>query len=541
MSEQNYKYFIYCRKSNGNEESASPSIDAQYRELVTYAERNGLHVIGVFKEIQSAFEVGRPKFAEMVERIKDGDANSILTWEISRLSRNISDNSVLDSLLKRKQLLKIQTPTRDYIDAEGDDFMLNMELVISRQYSKEISKRVKRGLRFKLSNKEWPCSAPLGYINFSRNKTMTGYMTPERRSIEKMILDKCASQKRDIRRTEIDPIKGPLIKKLFEDFATGNYSIVSIIQRMENLGLRNKFGQTVSKNCVFTLLRNPFYYGAMKFNSSVQEGNHEPLITKSLFDKVQEVIGIRNKPLKKKWQFNFTGFIKCGECGCGITGYKKIKNNKYKGKTEYIYYGCTHMRDIGRKRPCTQRAITESDLKKQIEKTVKKIQMNDMMKELITESIKRSHEKEKEMHNNGLHEWQNMYYSAENKLNKLFELFYSGSINQTEFDQRKETIMNDKQRAKEHLDAHSDAQKAWLKYSENLIVTVNHVYRIFKEGTPEEVKLLMMAIGKNYALIDGEITFQLKEPYNYIVRLFELRSSNKTDMRDYTMKLEPFL
>ena len=528
---QRYKYFIYCRKSNGKEADASPSIDAQYRELVMCSQKENLNIVGVYKEIQSAFKPGRPKLAEMIERIKDGDANGILIWEVSRLSRNMQDGAIIDTLKKDKKLLSIRTPSKEYIDEDGEDFLYSMELVISRQYSKEISKRVKRGLKYKISNGEWPGSAPLGYINFSRMKTMTGYMTPERRNTEKLILEKCEKEKRELRRTEIDPIRGVMVKKVFEGFSTGNYSIFKIMDFMNEMGLTAKSGKPASKNCVINMLRNPFYYGVMRFSGNDSEGSHEPLINRSLFDKVQEALKVRNKPFKRRWQFEFTGFIKCGECGCGITGYQKTKNNKYKGKTTYIYYGCTHMRDRMRRIPCTQTATTSKDLKKQFEKQVKKVQINDMIKELIAEAVKRSYQTEKELHNKGLLEWQNMYRSAENKIEKLIELYSNQAITIDEFKVRKEEIIKDKQKAKERLDVHGDAQKAWLDYSEKLIVTTDHVYRIFKEGTPEQVKLLMTTIGKNFVLENGEITFEFKEPYNYLVRLTEHKSSNKTVMR----------
>lgn len=269
------------------------------------------------------------------------------------------------------------------------------------------------------------------------------------------------------------------------------------------MGLTGKSGKQLSKNCIITMLKNPFYYGNMLIMEEEYEGNHEPIINKTLFDKVQEALKLRNKPLKrKKDQFEFTGFIKCGECGCGITAYKKTKNNRFKGKTTYTYYGCTHMRDRLRRIPCTQTATTLHDLKKQFEKQVKKIQINDMMKELLLEAIAKSYEKEKELNKKGVQEWENMFKNADNKMDRLFELYTNQAITVAEFKVRKEEIMQDKQKAKEHLEAHGDAQKAWFNYSEKLIITTDHVMRIFKEGTPEQVKMLMTAIGKNYVLED---------------------------------------
>jgi len=520
---QKYKYFIYCRKSKGKKEEQSPSIDSQYNELVSFARKENLRVVGVFKETQSAFEMGRPKFQEMIEKIENGEANGILIWEISRLSRNMQDTALIDGLLSNKKLIKIQSPGRDYVDKEGEDFLLNMELVISRQYSKEISRRTKRGLNYKIREmKEWPGWSPLGYANVNeKTQTISGEMTTYKKGIQKLLEKRWKEEKRLPNRIEIDPIKGPLVKKIFDDFASGNYSLGVMLNRIEKSGLNGKSGKPVSKSCLVHLLKNPFYYGYMKYNNEFYEGSYKPLICKALFDEVQNVLRNKGKPIKKRWSFAFTGLIRCGECGCSITAEKK--------KNRYVYYHCTHMRDRIRRNPCLQSSITEKDLRNQLKKGIKKIVVNDMVKDLLIEAIKESHKREKELHQKGIKEWQIMYQTAENNLNRLFELFYSGLITQNEFKKEKEEIIERKERAKNYLEIHNKAQKSWLNYSERLIITTNHAYKIFNEGTPEEVKLLLSAIGKDYLLKDSVLTFKIKEPFNFIARLNDSKSYNKTD------------
>lgn len=521
--DQKCKYFIYCRKSKGKKEEQSPSINAQYEELIRFAKKENLEIIDVFKETQSAFESGRPKFREMMERIKHGEANGILTWEISRLSRNWEDTATMGKLLDAKQLVEVRSPGRDYIDKEGEDLLLNFELILSRQYSKEISRRTKRGIRYKLHEKhEWPGWAPLGYLNINdKTQTISGEMTPYKKQIQKLLENQWKKENHLPKKIEIDPIKGLMIKKVFEDFASGNYSLSVMLDRMEKMGLKSKSGKIICKSCLVNLLKNPFYYGHMRFNNEFYEGSHKTIITKSLFDEVQKTLKERSKPIKKRWQFAFTGLIKCGHCGCSITAEKK--------KGRYIYYHCTHMRDRIRAMVCPQPVIKEKDLEAQFEKEIKKVTINNMIRELLTEAIRQGHEKEKQLHQKGIKEWQNLYENAERKLNRLFELFYTDSITQKEFIERKKEILEEKQKAKEYLEAHGKAQKAWFNYAEKLIITTNHAYKIFKEGTLEEIKMLLNAIGKNYILKDGILTFQFKEPFNYVVRLNKSKSYNKSD------------
>jgi hypothetical protein len=87
------------------------------------------------------------------------------------------------------------------------------------------------------------------------------------------------------------------------------------------------------------LFRNPIYYGAIRYNSQRYEGKHEPIITKKLFDEVQEVMKRKSKPQKadKMKYFLYRGLFKCAECGFTITADRKIKPS---GKS-YNYYYCT--------------------------------------------------------------------------------------------------------------------------------------------------------------------------------------------------------
>ncbi len=66
------KYFLYARKSTESEDRQVLSIDSQINELKTIAEREGLQIVAVLHESRSAKALGRPVFADMMERIVRG-------------------------------------------------------------------------------------------------------------------------------------------------------------------------------------------------------------------------------------------------------------------------------------------------------------------------------------------------------------------------------------------------------------------------------------------------------------------------------------
>ena len=129
-----------------------------------------------------------------------------------------------------------------------------------------------------------------------------------------------------------DKERTPYIRQAFELYATGRYSLSQIVNKLYEDGLRSKTGNKVYKAKIHTILRNPFYYGVMRQQGEDFQGNHDPIIPKSVFDKCQQVTQGVSKPRNKKHKFLLRGLCKCAECGCSITAENQRSN---------YYYRCT--------------------------------------------------------------------------------------------------------------------------------------------------------------------------------------------------------
>ena len=129
----------------------------------------------------------------------------------------------------------------------------------------------------------------------------------------------------------------------------------------------SKGGYILSRDRITNILSNPFYYGHFRYAGELYEGKHQTLITKKLFDKVQEVMKRRGwQDRKENDPRPLCGLLKCGECGCSITAEEKTKNQKNGNIHHYTYYHCTKKRGT-----CSQLCIREEILASQLSDVLK--------------------------------------------------------------------------------------------------------------------------------------------------------------------------
>jgi DNA invertase Pin-like site-specific DNA recombinase len=211
------RYIIYARKSSESEEHQVLSIEAQLAELKEFAAKEKLEIVASLCEAKTAKEPGRTKFAEMLSMIERGKADGILSWHPDRLARNSIDGGKIIYLLDTGKIKDLKFPTFWFENTPQGKFMLQIAFGQSKYYVDNLSENIKRGHRAKLRKGIWPGFAPLGYLN--NHKT------------------------RDI---DVDEEKAPLIKKAFELYSTGKYTLKQIAKILKDLGLRSYKGNVSS-------------------------------------------------------------------------------------------------------------------------------------------------------------------------------------------------------------------------------------------------------------------------------------------------------
>ena len=362
---QKIRYVLYARKSTESEERQVLSIDSQVKEMLELAERDGLEVVEIRRESHSAKESGqRPVYKEILEDVRRGRFNGILTWAPDRLSRNAGDLGSIVDLMDQQLLLEIRTYGQHFKNSPNEKFLLMILCSQAKLENDNKSINVKRGLRTRVEMGLWPGPAPTGYMK------------------EKRTDRKCE--------TLLDPERAPIIKKMFEKVAYEHWSGRKIYNWLKfDLNLRTAAGKKhLSLGNIYKILDNTFYYGVFEYprkSGNWYTGKHEPIVTKELFDLVQSQVKSNVLRIENK-EFAFTKMMFCGLCGSGISADEKFKKLKNGGVARYVYYGCTKARGVDCKCGYTE----EKEVLKQFNELIEKINLNEIeVKEKIKSDVEK--------------------------------------------------------------------------------------------------------------------------------------------------------
>jgi DNA invertase Pin-like site-specific DNA recombinase/predicted metal-binding protein len=350
------KYCLYARKSSESDERQAMSIDSQLAEMRALAENEGLNVVCELQESHSAKDSGkRPIYNELLAGLGNEAYNAILTWAPDRLSRNAGDLGAVVDLMDQGKLLHIRTYSQTFTDNPNEKFLLMILCSQAKLENDNKSVNVKRGIRTKCEMGWRPGVAPLGYIN----RAFGG--------INDIIPD---------------PDRAELVAEMFHKAGHEGWSGRRIKDWLDGLGFTNRSGKSISLSQVLAMLVNPFYYGEFQYpegpGAKWYKGAHKPLISRELYDLVQQRRGVYKGVWGSK-SFAFRGLLKCGRCGADITAqekFKKLKNGEF---NRHIYYNCTRRVDPD----CPEKYINETNLcvllQEFIEANHKKMRISDKL------------------------------------------------------------------------------------------------------------------------------------------------------------------
>ncbi|MEY4747250.1 MAG: hypothetical protein RLZZ416_299 [Candidatus Parcubacteria bacterium] len=469
------RYVLYARKSTEEDDRQVLSIQAQLAELSSYSAKEKFDIVASFYEAKTAKEPGRTGFAEMLSFIECGKADGIISWHPDRLARNSVDGGRIIHMVDRGLIRSLKFPTHWFEPTPQGLFMLNIAFGQSKYFSDNLRENVKRGLRQKIRNGVWPGWAPVGYTN-----------NPKTRGID------------------VDEVNAPKVKQLFELYSTGAYTLKSLANWCAEQHLKTNANNLVSLSNVQHILQNPFYTGLMRYKSEIFEGTHEPILTKKLFDRVQEVMSKRgNTHETKKHNFAFLGLMKCASCGASITAQYAKGNGGI-----YTYYRCTKKRGA-----CAEKYLREDVLETQVKSFLQKVSLSSQDTQKVLAALEQDEQQAKEEARTEAKTLKAELSTMDNQLEKLLNLFLADALSTHEYATKKNTLISQKVRMEEKISDIETMGVSWLEPAREFVLSLNQAANLLSHNDLSGMTAFLKNIGANHSLRNRQFEFEAKLQY----------------------------
>ncbi len=473
---------LYARVSSKDQEQEGYSIPAQLKLLKEYARKEGLEVVREFIDVETAKQAGRMSFAEMVKHVSDKPSvKALLVEKTDRLYRNFRDYVTVDDLMQ--QGLAVHLVKEGEVlskDARSHQkFIHGIKVLLAKNYVDNLSEETRKGMQEKAEQGVYPSVAPLGYLNVQ-----------------------CG----DRRFIQPDPKLSPLICKLFEWYASGNYSLLEVTRKVNAEGLAyRRSGAKVHKSIVAKILHNPIYYGDFIWKERLYRGTHEPIITKGLFDQVQAIFEQREgrRTRFQTYHWAFQGLVSCGHCGCAMVAERK--------KGRYTYYHCT-----GHKGRCGEKYVKEAELSRQFGEALLVLQLDPEVLAWLKEALHASMKDERDYHTEAIQKLQHDYQRLQERLDALYVDKLDGKVEETTYLRLSERWRGEQEDLRRTLERHEKANRSYVDLGVQLLELASNAHTLYEQQPMLERRRLLNYAFSNCTWKEGRLTVTFRQPFDIL-------------------------
>jgi site-specific DNA recombinase len=469
---------LYARVSSKEQEQEGYSIPAQLRLLREYADQQGLQIAQEFVDVETAKTTGRPGFAAMLAYFKkNSTCRTLLVEKTDRLYRNLKDWVTIDDFR-----LEVHFPKENVIigpdSRSSEKFLHGIKVLMAKNYVENLGEEASKGMREKAKNGIWPSAAPTGYQNVDGT---------------------------DGHRTIIPhPVTAPVVRQIFEWFATGEYTLKDIAAKLRTEKL--PFGtRQVNVSSIHAILRKRIYTGEFDWKGEVFQGTYEPLVNKATWDRVQDLLSARSELRHRKMvhDFTYTGLLQCGHCGCAMVG--EIK------KDRYIYYHCTRY-----KGKCPEPYTREEVVHAEFTDILRRLVIPEPVLKWLSAELERSTDHEERTRQQTTKSWQDECDRLQGRLDAMYEDKLDGRITPEQYD-RKAKDLRSRQDALRTKIRERKSTTADLRAGFNMMRLTSVACKEFQRQSPREQRKLLGLVVDAATWNDGHLDVTLHEPFRTLL------------------------
>jgi site-specific DNA recombinase len=487
------KFFGYIRVSTAKQGEHGVSLQEQQEAITRYAERNTLEIAAWFEERETAAKRGRPIFTQMLRLLRQGKADGVIIHKIDRSARNLKDWSDLGELIDCGIDVRFANEGLD-LHTRGGRLSADIQAVVAADYIRNLREETRKGFYGRIKQGLYPLPAPLGYVDKGKGKPK-----------------------------ELDQGKAPLVRKAFELYGSGRFNLLDLSDEMFKLGLRNRTGGIVTRSGLSVMLNNPFYIGLIHLRSTGETfpGTHQPLIPKSLFDRVQRILSGKTNARTQQHDFLFRRLLSCKRCGYSLTG------ELQKG---FIYYRC-HTKG------CLATCVRDERIGETVLKQLSRLQFTAEERAYLEGEIAKL-KKEWIQEQESFVESMNLRLGKlQERLARLTDAYIDRLIERDIFEERKTAVLMERKAIEESC-SDTNRQSIPDQLAEFFELS-GSAYLRYKLGKPEEKRVLLKIVTSNRDASGKEVDISLSLPFSEVANRF--KNTNGVPSRDRLRTLDRLL
>ena len=465
---------ILARVSSKSQEDEGYSLDSQLKLLTGYFEKKDFNVVKVFKIAETASkQQSRRVFQELLAYISENDVVHLAVEKTDRFTRNFRDAVAIDDWLAQDENRRLHAVKENLIlhkNAPSDvKFMWNIHLSVAKKYTDNLREEAMKGWAEKLAQGWLPAPPPPGYMTVTQNGKRIHIPNPETKS---------------------------LIQLVFKKYLHPAQSISSITEEMNVLGIRTRLGKPHSRSRVQKMLLNPFYIGINRHNGKDYPGAQEPIISKEIFDRVQQKIHKGRPDVYVKHNSVFKALIRCEDCGTIVTWQLQ------KGR----YYGvCKRTSEACRKGKMLREDAIEEMTSRLLTKLVCP---SPQVIQWVAEAMKEQHEDEIRSREKIINSIQTQIDRIERMEEGLYDDKLSGEITSNKYKEKHEQFVVQKEELNDRLGKIDMSFGKRIEKQLVLLELSQMAAELYPKKTVEQKRLILSKLFKNLTLKDGILSVE---------------------------------
>ena len=344
------KGVIYPRYSSHSQRDVS--IDQQIRACRLFAERQGIEIVGIYEDrAATGTNDRRPGFQRMIRDAEKGEWQYVIVYSLDRFARDRYDSAVYKRRLKDCGV-KVLSAMENISDDPTGVLMESLLEGLAEYYSKELSRKIRRGMEDNASKCLCNGQIPFGY------------------------------RRGEDGRFAIDESEAPIVQEIYRRVRDGS-KLIDIHNDLNRRGIRTKKGYPFSRSSFNSMLSNERYTGVYIYKDIRIPGGMPQIIDQTLFDAVQLIMHTKKNPRKgpkpdgapqrrrqESGTYYLTGKLFCGHCHSPMIG---ISGRSKQGQL-YHYYTCKGKRE---KRGCQKKNVNRDHIEMFIATALKETMLND--------------------------------------------------------------------------------------------------------------------------------------------------------------------